>query len=86
MYESGCIFLNGDNGAFLHLRFLIMIINIEISDQLLQNILSYGDVLLSDLTEDDFLKIKESFETRFVNRIADEPHYAFEDYIEGLLP
>lgn len=63
-----------------------MILNIEISDQLLQNILRYGDVLLSDLTEDDLIKIKESFETRFIDRIADEPHYAFEDYIEGLLP
>lgn len=62
-----------------------MILNIEISDQLLQNILSYGDVLLNDLTEDHLAKIKESFETRFINRIADEPHYAFEDYIDGLI-
>lgn len=61
-----------------------MIVNIEISDQLLQNILGYGDMLLSDLTEDDLLKIKESFETRFLDRIADEPHYAYEDYIEGM--
>ena len=62
-----------------------MIINIEISDKLLQRILTYGDLNLGDLTDEQLEKIKKSFETKFVDRIADEPHYAFEDYIEDTI-
>lgn len=61
-----------------------MILHVPITDETLQRILSYGDLSLSDLTDEDLAKIKERAERSLIGRIVDEPHYAYEDFVDGL--
>lgn len=61
-----------------------MILKIVITDELLERILSYGDILLDDMSQSQLDQIQANFESSILSRIEDEPHYAYEDCIDGL--
>jgi hypothetical protein len=60
-------------------------IEIHITDNLLEKILSYGDKSLGDLTPQQIEKILKQMETGLLSRIEDEPHYAYEDFVDGII-
>lgn len=58
---------------------------VELTERDLQNILHYGDRLLGDLTEDQIDAILKSISKSTYERLIDEPHYAYEDNVEGVI-
>lgn len=60
-------------------------LNIEISHELLDRILSYGDLTADDMDSEKISIIKAIMEQRFLERLEDEPHYAYDDYVEGYI-
>lgn len=62
-----------------------MKIEFEISDKTLNRILKYGEKTLEDLSEEDLKNIAVAVAEGCLERIIDEPHYAYDDYIEDVI-
>ena len=62
-----------------------MRIEFDIPENTIQNVLSYGDIVLDVLTDSDLDKLRTNIIASILSRIEDEPHYAFDDwYVETI--
>ena len=62
-----------------------MKIELEIKEELMSRILSYGGVAVRDLSEDQLSAIKENIIYGVISRWEDEPHYAFDDFFASVV-
>lgn len=58
---------------------------VSLSSEEMNSILNYGDKDIHSITLGELSKILENMENGIKERLADDPHYAFKDFVESVL-